>query len=301
MLLDELDKLGSDRVEVRYGAKVSGVKQDGTVSYSVDGAKGAAASQHTLQCRYVLGADGAYSRVREEMRRYTRMDFSMAYIKHGYKELTIPAVIDAQGQPAYALPQWQGLHIWPRDQFMLIALPNPDKSFTCTLFFPLEGPDSLEAVEAGGAPAIEAYFRTHFPDVVPLIPTLVEDFLSSPSSALLQVKCDPYHAPGSRVAILGDAAHACVPFYGQGMNAAFEDGLLLSEILDEFGMDSARALPEFSRRRVRSGQALVDLSFENYTEMRHNTNSSLFLLSKKIEAVSGDRRHIIARPPESLN
>jgi len=292
MLLTELDKLGSDRVELRFGTKVMQVKQDGTLTYQAaprnsDGStvKGAAPTSVTLRCRYVLGADGAYSKVREEMRRYTRMDFGMSYIKHGYKELTIPPVRDEHGELQYAMQPWQGLHIWPRDQFMLIALPNPDKSFTCTLFFPLEGPDSLEAVDAGGAPAIEAYFAQHFPDVVPLIPNLVADYQASPNSALLQIKCEPYHAPGNRVAILGDAAHACVPFYGQGMNAAFEDCLLLSEILDECGMDTARALPEFSRRRARAGQALADLSFENYLEMRHHTASSLFLLRKRVESV----------------
>jgi kynurenine 3-monooxygenase len=213
------------------------------------------------------------------------MDFGMAYIKHGYKELTIPPKIDAQGVAQYAMNPWQGLHIWPRDQFMLIALPNPDKSFTATLFFPLEGPDSLELVDAGGPPAILAYFQRHFPDVIPLIPDLVTDYQTSPNSALLQIKCDTYHAPGARVAILGDAAHACVPFYGQGMNAAFEDCLLLSEIMEEMDMDVSKALPEFTRRRARAGQALADLSFENYIEMRHHTASTLFLLRKRIESV----------------
>jgi kynurenine 3-monooxygenase len=153
------------------------------------------------------------------------------------------------------------------------------------LFFPLEGPDSLELVDAGGPPAILAYFQRHFPDVIPLIPDLVTDYQTSPNSALLQIKCDTYHAPGARVAILGDAAHACVPFYGQGMNAAFEDCLLLSEIMEEMDMDVSKALPEFTRRRARAGQALADLSFENYIEMRHHTASTLFLLRKRIESV----------------
>lgn len=286
MLLNEIDKLGAEKIEVRYGCKVAGVKQDGTISYTTTDRLTHSTSTHTLQSRFVLGADGAYSKIRDDMRRYTRMDFSMTYIKHGYKELTIAPSIDAKtGETSYALAPWQGLHIWPRDQFMLIALPNPDKSFTCTLFFPLEGADSLEAVEAGSDEGVIEYFKQYFPDVLPVMPDLVSQFRESPNSALLQIKCDPYHAPGSRVAILGDAAHACVPFYGQGMNAAFEDCLLLSEIMDECGMDTNRALPEFTRQRVAAGQALVDLSFENYIEMRHHTASSMFLLRKKVEAV----------------
>jgi kynurenine 3-monooxygenase len=176
------------------------------------------------------------------------------------------------------------VHIWPRDQFMLIALPNPDFSFTCTLFFPFEGPESLEGVVTDEE--IMAYFQRYFPDVIPVMPDLIADFKASPNSALLQVKCDPYHSPGNRVCILGDAAHAVVPFYGQGMNCAFEDCLILSEIMQEYDMDAQRALPEFSRRRVKAGQALAELSYQNYIEMRHDTASSLFLFRKKLEAVS---------------
>lgn len=278
MLLNELDRLGSARVEVRYNAKVTGVKQDGTVTFTDEHHQ-----TQTVQALFVIGADGAYSRVREEMRRFTRMDFGMQYIKHGYKELTIPPATDADGKPCYAMQPWQGLHIWPRNEFMLIALPNPDFSFTCTLFFPFTGPDSLESVVTDED--ILAYFTRYFPDVIPLMPDLLSDFKASPNSALLQVRCDPYHAPGERVCILGDAAHAVVPFYGQGMNAAFEDCLLLSEIMQECDMDHHRALPEFSRRRVAAGHALADLSYQNYIEMRHHTASTLFLARKKLEKV----------------
>lgn len=211
MLLNELDALGPAKVSVIYNAKVLGVKQDGTVTYS-SGERGA--KEQTIKALLVIGADGAYSKVRDEMRRFTRMDFSMQYIKHGYKELTIPAAADKDGKPCYAMTPWQGLHIWPRDQFMLIALPNPDFSFTCTLFFPFEGPESLEGIETDAQ--IVAYFERYFPDVIPVMPDLIADYRASPISALLQVRCDPYHAPGNRVCILGDAAHACVPFYGQG-------------------------------------------------------------------------------------
>lgn len=178
---------------------------------------------------------------------------------------------------------WQGLHIWPRDQFMLIALPNPDRSFTCTLFFPFSGPESLEGIETDED--ILAYFERYFPDVIPLMPDLIADFRTSPSSPLLQIKCDPYHSEGSRVMIIGDAAHAVVPFYGQGMNAAFEDCLIFSEIMQGCDMDFTRALPEFTARRCKSAQALADLSYQNYIEMRHHTGSSLFLLRKKVEAL----------------
>jgi len=280
LLLNELDKLGSSRVDIRHECKVTRVTKDGHCFYTTpDG------TTHEIAAKAVIGADGAYSRVRESMRHFTRMDCSMQYIRHGYKELTIPPKVLADGSVEYAMQPWQGLHIWPRDQFMLIALPNPDKSFTCTLFFPFEGPESLEGIESDED--ILNYFRRFFPDVIPLMPDFINNFRQSPNSALLQMRCDPYHSPGGRVCILGDAAHAVVPFYGQGMNAAFEDCLILAEIMREAGiqMDIQKALPEFSRRRVAAGQALAELSYENYIEMRHHTASRFFLLRKRLEAV----------------
>lgn len=178
---------------------------------------------------------------------------------------------------------WQGLHIWPRQQFMLIALPNPDRSFTCTLFFPWTGPESIEHVQTDED--ILNYFNTYFPDVIPIMPDLIRDFRQSPNSPLLTVRCDPYHY-NDKLLLIGDAAHACVPFYGQGMNAAFEDGLLLYEVMKQCGNDHSRALPEFSRQRVQAGQALADLSLDNYIEMRAKTASTLFVLRKKLESVS---------------
>ena len=143
----------------------------------------------------------------------------MEYISCGYKELHIPPT--ATGD--FALPHPNGLHIWPRNDFMLIALPNPDNSFTCTLFAPFTGPDGLDDINSDEE--IKAYFNRYYPDVIPLAPTLLEDYQSSPTSALLSVRCRPWTYKG-KVVLLGDAAHAVVPFYGQGMNAGFEDCLL---------------------------------------------------------------------------
>ena len=265
LLLDELDK--QPGVTMLFNTKVSSINKDGDI---------VSQTGQVLPSLFTIGADGAYSAVRESMRRVMRMDFSMDYISCGYKELHIPAT--ASGD--YALPHPNGLHIWPRKDFMLIALPNPDKSFTCTLFAPFTGPDGLDHINS--EEEVMAYFRQYYPDVIPLAPTLLEDYQSSPTSALLSVRCRPWTYKG-KVVLLGDAAHAVVPFYGQGMNAGFEDCLLLSEVLQAHNGAVSESLADFEQQRVAAGHALADLSLANFVEMRAKTASWLFLMQKRVE------------------
>src|SRR5262249_13945515 len=160
---------------------------------------------------------------------------------HGYRELTIPA-----GPGGTFRLEKHALHIWPRGSFMMIALPNQDGSFTCTLFWPYEGPHSFAALTT--PPEIEAYFHDQFPDAVPLLPMLADDFLHNPTGALVTIRCQPWHADG-RVVLLGDACHAVVPFLGQGMNAAFEDCTVLNQCLKRHGLDWEQAFRAYESQR----------------------------------------------------
>ena len=171
----------------------------------------------------IVGADGVYSAVRQSMQKRERFDYAQEYLGHGYKELSIPA-----GPGGAFRMEKNALHIWPRGRFMMIALPNADGSFTCTVFFPFEGPDSFASLNS--EEAILAFFRRQFPDAVPLIPDLSRSFLRNPTGPLVTIRCRPWHVAG-RAVLLGDACHAVVPFLGQGMNAAFEDCSVLMRCL----------------------------------------------------------------------
>jgi kynurenine 3-monooxygenase len=220
---------------------------------------------------FVIGADGAYSAVRAAMQRQERFDYSQEYLTHGYKELTIPPepAGDFRMEP-------HALHIWPRGSFMMIALPNRDGSFTCTLFWPFESFAAL-TTEAD----VLAYFRDQFPDAVPVIPDLGPAFLANPIGSLVTIRCRPWHV-GVCVALIGDACHAVVPFLGQGMNAAFEDCIVLRECLERHGPDRGRALAEYERLRKEHTDALADMCVDNFIEMRDKVGSALFRLRKKL-------------------
>lgn len=208
-----------------------------------------------------IGADGAFSKVRESLMKSGRFDYAQSFLDHGYKELTIGSTDDGR----HALKP-DALHIWPRDNFMLIALPNLDRSFTCTLFLPFEGPISFESLD-GEPHKVAAFFERHFPSAVPLIDNLEAEYESNPTGSLVTVRCFPYHR-GDRVLLIGDAAHAVVPFYGQGMNAAFEDCRIIDDLLDKWDDDWSRVLPGFSRTRKPDADAIADLARYNYREMR---------------------------------
>jgi kynurenine 3-monooxygenase len=229
----------------------------------------------TIETDLVVGADGAYSVVRQQMQKREGFNFSQEYLEHGYKELTIPPT--ASGD--FAMNS-NALHIWPRGGYMMIGLPNQDRSFTCTCFWPFAGPHGFESLQTDEQ--IVGYFKQNFPDAVPLMPTLVADYKSNPTSSLVTVRCHPWHWQ-DKVVLIGDAAHAIVPFYGQGMNAAFEDCVTLTECLREFGPDCSKALSEFTARRKPHTDAIADMALHNFVEMRDHVASPAFLMKKKLE------------------
>ena len=224
----------------------------------------------------VIGVDGAFSTARQSMQlKIPTFEYDESYLAHGYKELTIPP--DANGS-------WQmeknALHIWPRRSFMMIALPNPDGSFTCTLFWEFEGPRSFATTKSDDD--VRRFFEEEFPDAVQLMPNLLEDFKTNPTGSLVTIRCAPwfYH---DKVCLVGDAAHAVVPFYGQGMNAAFEDCVVLDECLTRFPEDRQRGFAEYFERRKVNADALADLALGNFIEMRDKTASRTFRAKKKLD------------------
>lgn len=223
----------------------------------------------------IIGADGAFSAVRSAMQVTDRFDYSQHYLEHGYKELEIPAGLDGSFQL-----EKNALHIWPRESFMMIALPNTDATFTCTLFFPFEGASSFSSLRDDQH--VIDFFTSAFPDAVTKMPRLLEDFNRNPTSSLVTIKCYPWVK--NKTLLIGDAAHAIVPFYGQGMNAGFEDCRILDQLLDEHRDDWTQALPAFQQLRKKDCDAIAELAFHNFIEMRDRVADPEFLLRKKIEA-----------------
>ncbi|MEN3026090.1 MAG: NAD(P)/FAD-dependent oxidoreductase [Chlorobiota bacterium] len=234
-----------------------------------------------LEAEVIFGVDGAYSAVRARLQRLEGFSYCQEYLDYGYKELTIPPTPSGQ----WALEP-RALHIWPRHSFMLIALPNPDRSFTCTLFFPLEGDLSFAALRTEAD--VLNFFRNQFPDVVPLMPALAEEFFANPTGSLLTIRCFPW-SYGGKVLLLGDAAHAIVPFYGQGMNAGFEDCVLLLQFLQRYDSDWGIAFRAFERFRKPHADAIAQLALENFVEMRDKVADPCFLLRKRLEQYLADR------------
>jgi kynurenine 3-monooxygenase len=230
----------------------------------------------TVRGDAVIGVDGAFSAVRASMQRnIDNFQYNESYLAHGYKELVIPPAPDG----SWRLEK-NALHIWPRKSFMMIALPNPDGSFTCTLFWEFEGPRSFATTKTDDD--VRRFFDEEFPDAVPLMPTLLEDFKNNPTGSLVTIRCAPWYYR-DRVCLLGDAAHAVVPFYGQGMNAAFEDCIMLDECLDKFADNRESAFAEYFERRKENADALADLAIGNFIEMRDKTASRTFRAKKKLD------------------
>jgi kynurenine 3-monooxygenase len=234
------------------------------------------AAEITARADAVIGVDGAFSAVRKSMQNeIADFQYDESYLAHGYKELTIPPQPDGGWRM-----EKNALHIWPRKSFMMIALPNPDGSFTCTLFWEFEGPRSFATMRTDED--VRRFFDDEFPDAVPLMPTLLEDFRNNPTGSLVTIRCAPWFYR-HKVCLLGDAAHAVVPFYGQGMNAAFEDCVVLDECLDKFPQNLERAFSEYFWRRKQNTDALADLAIGNFIEMRDKTASKAFRAKKKLD------------------
>jgi kynurenine 3-monooxygenase len=268
VLMDEAEKHG---VNLFFNHRCLGVDFEKT-SLTLQ-AIGSAGSQ-IFDFDVIIGADGAFSAVRATMQVTDRFNYCQEYIDHGYKELHIPA------KAGKMLKEKNALHIWPRESFMMIALPNPDDSFTCTLFFPFEGHESFSTIQTNDQ--ILRFFKNNFPDAVPLIPDLLTDFHQNPTSSLLTIKCFPWKR--NNTLLIGDAAHAIVPFYGQGMNAGFEDCRILNNLLDEHHDSWKKVLGEFQAVRKEDADAIGQLAIDNFIEMRDLVADPEFLLRKKIEA-----------------
>lgn len=225
----------------------------------------------------VFASDGAFSAVRyHAMQKLNRFNFSQQFIADGYREILLPA--DENGD--YRLDK-NALHIWPRGRFMLIALANEDGSFTCTLFMPHDGGEnSFSALK--GKEQVDRFFKTTFPDFYEMMPNIADAWEDHPLSSLAIMRSYPWH--DGKVALMGDAAHATVPFYGQGMNGGFEDCTVLFELMQKHNENWEAILEEYSEVRKPDGDALQDLSLDNYYVMRDFVGDPAFLLQKKIEA-----------------
>lgn len=229
---------------------------------------------HTASPDLIMGTDGAFSRVRLQLQKSGRFNFSQHYLDSGYKEIEIPANEDG----THKLDS-NALHIWPRGKFMLIALPNLDGSFTCTLFLDYEGDVSFQNLDTDTA--IMEFFEKYFADIIPLVPDLLKEYHDNPTSSLVTIKCAPWAK--NRVQLLGDASHAIVPFYGQGMNSGFEDCTLMAEAIDQKDGEWEDVLKKFSVQRKKDADAISELALRNYIEMRDLVADENFLLRKKIE------------------
>lgn len=224
----------------------------------------------------IFGADGAFSRVRHRMQRQNRFNYSQNFLPIGYKELKIPANADH----THKIDK-NSFHIWPRGEYMLIALANEDGSFTCTLFMPFEGENSFEQIDT--EEKVTAFFEKNFPDTKELIPELLKDYFSNPTSSLVTTQCYPWTYK-DKVALIGDAAHAIVPFYGQGMNAGFEDITELYNQMMNWGDNWIEVFKNYQEKRKPNADAIAELSFRNFMEMSTKTADKQFHLQKKIEA-----------------
>jgi len=274
-LMDHAEKQG---VEIYFNQRCVAIDwEKNQVNFELPNLKPDSYRVQTSNFELLFGADGAFSVVRlQHQLQHDRFEYHQYYIDCGYKELTIPAT--ASGDFAMKI---NALHIWPRKDYMLIALPNLDKTFTCTLFFPFEGETSFSQLDS--EEKVKVFFEKTFPDAASIMPDYINDFLNNPTSSLVTIKCYPW-VRENKFALIGDAAHAIVPFFGQGMNCGFEDCRILDELITRYDDDWKKILPEFQTSRKPDADAIADLAVGNFTEMRERTADPKFLLQKKIEA-----------------
>jgi len=272
------------KVKFYFNERCNGVNfQNAEVSFHNDKTN----ELSSVKSDVVIATDGATSAVRMEMLKIPRFNFSQEYENYGYKELIIPA-----GDNGNFLMEKNALHIWPRGKFMLIALPNLDGSYTCTLFMAYDesfgSENSFQYLNS--EERVKGFFNKKFPDAIKLMPSLLEDFFHNPTGSLITIKCYPWIIE-DKVALLGDSAHAIVPFFGQGMNAAFEDCTYLNECIsktpsfDTGGFNWKKIFEEYQNLRKENSDAIADLAQENFIEMRDLVADKRFQLKKKIEGV----------------
>jgi kynurenine 3-monooxygenase len=274
-----LDVAEAHGVEIVFNHKCSGIDwSKNEIKFDV----GSEMADVNESFKLLFGADGAFSAARlQHQLQHNKFDYQQFYINCGYKELTIPPTVGGD----FAM-HINALHIWPRKDYMLIALPNLDKTFTCTLFFPFEGPLSFSRLDT--EEKVKTFFEETFSDTVPLMPNYVDEFFHNPTSSLVTIKCFPWIRE-DKFALIGDAAHAIVPFFGQGMNCGFEDCRILDELIEKYDNDWQTILSEYQILRKPDGDAIADLAIGNFTEMRERTADPKFLLQKKIETILNEK------------
>jgi kynurenine 3-monooxygenase len=262
----------TQRVKIHFGERCTGM------DWTIGGARfrnEETGRETTVNSEIVIGTDGSASAIRLDLQKLGRLNFSQETLNYGYKELTIAA-----GPGGKHLLEPNALHIWPRGAYMLIALPNVDGTFACILFLPFEGPESFATLDTGEKAA--HFFAERFADAVPLMPQLQENYSNNPTGSMVTVRSAPWHANG-KVLLLGDAAHSIVPFFGQGMNCAFEDCTIFLELLDQHGPNWTKLFQEFEQARKLNTDSIADMALENFVEMRDCVADPRFLFRKKVE------------------
>ena len=269
-LVDEAEK---NKTTIHFDSEIVGYLPD-TGKVEIRNQKDNSLS--TIEVERLIATDGANSQIRQSLSNQNYLESRVDFLPHGYKELELPASQTGDFQLEHT-----ALHIWPRGNFMLIALPNLDKTFTCTLFFPHEGKVSFASLDSDKR--IEQFFIKYFPDIVKGFPDLVKQFNSNPTGNLGTLHCSSFHYE-DKTLLLGDAAHAVVPFYGQGMNCGFEDCLLFDQLIhSKSNVDWKTIFSRFSQERMEDAKAIAQLSLDNFIEMRDSVGDPLFLNRKKIE------------------
>lgn len=272
ILLDAAEEY--DNIDIKFNAAVTSVDLEAaSISY-----KDAAGQLHHDQGAIVIGTDGAGSIVRKSMMKHTSrllFNYSQDFLRHGYKELSIHP-----GEGGDWKIEKEALHIWPNGSFMIIALPNLDGSFTLTMFHPYEGEAGFNTLNT--PEKVQAFFEQYYPSLLPYIPHLTKEYFENPVGTLGTIKCYPWQAFGKGL-VMGDASHAIVPFYGQGMNASLEDVRVFDDILEEHGTEWEKVFAIFQDARKENADAIADLAIDNFREMRDHVDDVNFMRKRKIE------------------
>lgn len=274
MLLDQAEKL--ENVNLHFNSNCTSVDLENSIAEFKNALTG---NQIEVESDITIGTDGAGSVVRKSMMGQTTkllFNYSQNFLRSGYKELSIRPT-DTGG---YKIEK-NALHIWPRGKFMIIALPNMDGSFTLTMFHPFTGDAGFETLD--DETLLTSFFERFYPDLLPHIPHYMEEYNTNAVGTLGTIKCYPWQAYGKSL-IMGDAAHAVVPFYGQGMNASFEDVRVFDDVLEDLGDSNwEKVFEKFQDARVDNANAIADLAIDNFEEMQHKVNEPAFIKKRELE------------------